>query len=711
MGIIHLLGSSSEKGKVSTLPHIFPTRHEHDSNSTSTNHADSTTYTDGNIESTKKSNATRFSLQNPDSVNASRLHTDRHNSMDSESSIDDYGIAECGAVCLDNSQSRSTSTLDADQEMTKRNLSDSFFQSASQSPKRADHKSDVKRKFNKVNFLDDPVHIQCENESEKEVKYKAKLKEIGEDNIISGNIENIQSLKTQEKRYFEFRMQQRRKMILMKNMTDSILQKVVDTPCSPLLCSLSISPPYSPHRIKEYLVPDTARMIDGRVISAEISSDCLLACVNDMSINTYNNGNNSSISHNNDSIDRDAFHRDFEEKYRKQSEDVNRDDDHDCDEGEGEGEEDEDEEHHLHIFDDEENCARTGGCSVEVEGRHSAHIPVLVGTLRCIAVSSTNDEIWVELCYEDDGARLKLYSIKHTSCAAECIDSTNDVIHANDGLNDTQSVLRDNVNYSCLHGPEGMLDHVRLKDEGVDSVTLTLIASIHLADVRCRAVSLLGERGLRSTLSSGLIGEKINGGRAESTCTSPDRKTEHIVECINGVNTSTPEKPCDGTGVAVSADVNDFKDCIGQSVDMSDEGEEALSVMFGFEIYVTKSEENNRSEDVLIVDVVNGVNEGIVSGVLDSVRSKTSGDVMWAADDVVTAISSDVNHSNMKYGAIIGSKKDSDTNSDDMKKCSENGQNKREWITFWCDSESECARWLSSLRLSSHAYYDGSQNM
>ena len=228
----------------------------------------------------------------------------------------------------------------------------------------------------------------------------------------------------------------------------------------------------------------------------------------------------------------------------------------------------------------------------------------------------------------------------------------------------------------------------------------------------------------------GIAAEKVNGGRSVSNCTSPDRKADHTVENSNGrntetgVNISTSEKPSEWTTVAgaiVSNDVNDFKDVIGQSVDMSDEREEALSVMFGFEIFATREKDKTLSEDVQTIDsvsVVDIVNGGVASDVLDGVRSETCGGVTRAAGNAITAICSDMKDTST-YGIVNGSNKENVTAVDNMKKCRENDQNKtynvsenkKEWITFWCDSESDCAGWLSSLQLSSHAYYNESQNV
>jgi hypothetical protein len=301
------------------------------------------------------------------------------------STQDDYGIADSGAVCVDKKADPVTGT-DQDDDAG----SDWSVSNIDQDQEvEAEHDILMESLVDSIRdgSLVNKMNLPC----------KAGFKESCEGDMKDVNIKVAISLprfkhvlRPEEVRFDEYCTHQRQKIDMASMGSDSILlRNEFEVPTSPLLCSLSMSPPYSPNRDKEkgYLVPE-AVLTPSRLRSG-ISIDSLHATP-DKKTGKFvkNNGTSDSIEFS--SIEVDRFHREFEEKYRRQTESLvsNRD----MDEGEYDCENDED----------------SSGMGSE------SSFPVFVGLLKAITAFPNDKEMWGELCYIDDGtAQLKLYRVLH----------------------------------------------------------------------------------------------------------------------------------------------------------------------------------------------------------------------------------------------------------------------------------------------------------
>jgi hypothetical protein len=301
------------------------------------------------------------------------------------STQDDYGIADSGAVCVDKKADSVTGTDQDDDAGSDWSVSNTG----------RDQDGVVEHDILMESLVDSIRDGSLVNKMN--LPCKAGFKESCEGDMKDVNIKVAiplprfkHVLRPEEVRFDEYCTHQRQKIDMAKMGSDSILlRNEFEVPISPLLCSLSMSPPYSPNREKEkgYLVPE-AVLTPNRLRSG-ISMDSLHATP-DKKTGKFvkNNGTSDSIEFS--SIEVDRFHREFEEKYRRQTENLASK--RDMDEGE-------------HDCDNDE-----GSSGMESE----SSFPVFVGLLKAITAFPGDKEMWGELCYIDDGtAQLKLYRVLH----------------------------------------------------------------------------------------------------------------------------------------------------------------------------------------------------------------------------------------------------------------------------------------------------------
>jgi hypothetical protein len=352
---------------------------------------------------------------------------------------DDYGIADSGAVCVDK---KAGPVTDMDMDIDDDAGSDWSVGNGDQDQQGEEgHDIIVGRMVDSIRdgSLVNKMNLPC----------KTGFKESFEGDLKDVNIKVAiplprfkHVLRPEEVRFDEYCTHQRQKISMANNMgSDSILlRNEFEVPISPLLCSLSMSPPYSPNREKGYLVPEAVTTPNRLRSGISIEN---LHTTPDKKTGKYvkNNGTSGSIEFS--SIDVDKFHRDFEEKYRRQTESLvsNRDVDgseYDCD--------------------NDENSSGMGSDS---------SFPVCVGLLKATSAFPNDKEMWGELCYIDDGtAALKLYRVLHKE---ESDNSTED----------------SNKNSSTLTG---------FKINPI-SPSLTLAASYSIT--RCRPLTAAPSRGRR----------------------------------------------------------------------------------------------------------------------------------------------------------------------------------------------------------------------
>lgn len=388
--ICHMINNLHCKLVSKIIPHLYPgLSHDgaSDASKKDTSCQDSSSHTDDNAGSGE----TKSTSSRPQSFK------DGVSLLTGHSTLDDYGIADSGAVCVDK---KAGSVSDTDVDQVDDAASDWSVGNAGSTYEIEEVHDIVLETL--VDSIRDTSHVNKMN-----LPCKAGFKESCEGDMKDVNIKvaiPLQQfkhvLRPEEVRFDEYCKHQRHKLDMAKMGSDSILlRNEFEVPISPLLCSLSMSPPYSPNREKGYLVPEA--VTTPRRLRSGISIENLHATPEKKAGKfVKNNGTSDSIEFS--SIEVDKFHREFEEKYRRQTETLVSD--RDMDEGEYDCENDED----------------SSGMGSD------SSFPVCVGLLKATTAFPNDKEMWGELCYIDDGtAALKLYRVLHKEESENSTEDSN----------------------------------------------------------------------------------------------------------------------------------------------------------------------------------------------------------------------------------------------------------------------------------------------
>lgn len=368
---------------------------------------------------------------------------------------DRHGIAECSAVCLDG---QPTMIIENDTKLdAENNLLSEYFEN-SETDDIVDNRTVQNTAFEK----DDSVQGQVQVKN----TVTDSIVRVGEAWIDSKGVvcvkkahknnNNTSRIVSQQKRYQEYHSQkfQLKELDIAKKLTESILKTEFEVPVSPLLCSLSISPPYTPTRKREYLVPDAASK---EKLKSEISNENL----NDKTkITNILNDVSESDDYNN--IDVENFHREFEAKYRRNVTTTlgrsNTDSDDGCINIRSKNESNKKTDNHNNDYVDKNNNDNN-----DQSDSHNDHIdnnnnddninddnnddtissaPLCVGPLKISSLSAVAAEevVWAELTRLGDGSKvLEIYSM--TDQKAHNISTKNvDINSKNTNINTNAEV-------------------------------------------------------------------------------------------------------------------------------------------------------------------------------------------------------------------------------------------------------------------------------
>ena len=643
-----------------------------------------------------------------------------NNGSNHNSDNDRHGIAECSAVCLDE---QPTMLIENDKLDAGNNLSSEYFENSE-----TDNIVDNRKMQNTVFEKDDSAQVQVKKTVTDSVV------SVGETWINDKGVvcvkrthkhNNTSKIVSQQKRCQEYHSQkfQLKELDIAKKLTESILKTEFEVPVSPLLCSLSISPPYTPTRKREYLVPDAAKT---EKLISDASNENLNLTDKTKITNVLNDVSDSDDYKN---IDVENFHREFEAKYRRNVTRTlgksNTDSDDDC--------------INIHHKNDDnknndydDNVNNINSDNIDINNDNNDNIdntnndndddnnddtictaPLCVGPLKIpssLLAVAVDEVVWAELTRLGDGSKvLEIYSMSDQR--PHNISTKNTDINTNS-----------DVTSSGGGGVGGSGCDEKEKENDIDngsSCSMLLVASYTIIPDKYRVTSK--QRSRQAT--DEMTGNDITNGNDENN--SEDSESQHtfIRNCYSvggddgggggkeGVREETEkEKGKEGKGEGKGDDMNTNQlkllDSTSLTTDINMHSQELVNNSTTHTDLIPNS---SREEDKIFTTV----DSPVTTYGFEIFNPHYKGDVRTSLQPPSSSSNVVRGHSNVQITEEMEKKivdkyrenmirssptyvKIEETESD--RSVDDDSDSAGRWMLFWCESESDCAEWMLSLR-------------
>ena len=532
---------------------------------------------------------------------------------------------------------------------------------------------------------------------------------------------NTSKIVSQQKRYQEYHSQkfQLKELDIAKKLTESILKTEFEVPVSPLLCSLSISPPYTPTRKREYLVPDAAKK---EKLISDISNENF-----DLTDETKITNVLNDVSDSDDykDIDVENFHRDFEAKYRRNVTTTlgksNTDSDDDCINTRHRNDNNKinDDNDNVNIDSDDNNDNTDNNNNDNDDDNNDDTIctaPLCVGPLKIpssLLAVAVDEVVWAELTRLGDGSKvLEIYSMSD--------QKPHNISTENTDIN-TNSEVTSSAGGGGGVGGSGCDEKGKENDgDNGSSCSMLLVASYTIIPDKYRVIS---KQRLRQVTDEIAENDMTNGNDESS---SDDSESQHIFirNCDSvggddgggekeGVKIGDEREKGKGRGEGKGDDKNmnqlNFLDSSSITTPINKHSQELVNNSATHTDLIPNS---SREDDKIFTTVDSPVttygfeifhpyNKGDVKTRLQPPSSSTS------SSNVATTHSNAQMTEKMekkivdKYGEnmirssptyIKIEENEADRSVDD------DSDSAGRWMLFWCESESDCAEWMLSLR-------------
>jgi hypothetical protein len=637
--------------------------------------------------------------------NSNIIHNDNNNVIGNNGSNrnrdnDRHGIAECSAVCLDG---QPTMIIEHDKLDAGNNLSSEYFENSE-----TDDIVDNRTMQNTVFEKDDSVQGQVKKTVTDSVV------SVGETWIDGKGVvcvkkthkhNNTSRIVSQQKRYQDYHSQkfQLKELDIAKKLTASILKTEFEVPVSPLLCSLSISPPYTPTRKREYLVPDAAKI-------QKLKSDTSNENLNDKTKIT-NVLNDVSDSDDYKNIDVENFHRDFEAKYRRNVTTnlgkSNTDSDDDCINIRKNNESDIKNNNNDNINTDNNDNDDNNDDTV-------SSAPLCVGPLKIpsLLAVAVDEVVWAELTRLGDGSKvLEIYSMSdqkpHNVSTKNTDINTNSDVTSSGGAGVGADV-----------GGSGCDEKENDIDNG-SSCSMLLVASYTIIPDKYRVIS---KQRSRQAVGE-IIENDITNGNDETN--SDDSESQHTFirncdsvgdddrgggnEGVRGEKMGDEREKGEKEGNADEKMTNQLQllDSSSLSATIIKHSQELVNnITTHTDLIPTSSREEDKiftTVDSPVItygfQIFNPYNKGDVRTSLQPPSSFSSNVVTGHSNvqvtekmekKIVDKYGENMIRSSPTYVKIEENKTDRSVDDD--------SDSAGRWMLFWCESESDCAEWMVSLR-------------
>ena len=613
----------------------------------------------GSLHSVYDNSKIRNNDNNNDDNNDNSFSNNRDNSHNSNNNDDDddNGIAESGAVCVDEQPHIiiKDNKLDAENNSSAKHCENSEVDDVVEN-----------RKIRNTVLVEDNISETCNNKNDDAVVYVDKTHN---NNKVSRSASKQDKYQENLSQKFQFKEFEIAKKLLL---SESILKKEYEIPMSPLLCSLSISPPHTPTRIREYLVPDAAKK---GTLKSEISIQDLNVKL-DISPTVVNT---VRVNENYETIDVENFHREFEAKYRRN---VEKSDDSICDDDVFNIRMNDDDNNHSNSNnskdsdnnDSDRNDNNNSNNNNINNNNHNTNnsSPLCVGPLKIpsqsllAATVAVDEVVWAELSRLGDGSKvLEIYSMSDQKLQKKCSKNVNTDSNSNSNSNSdsNSSICCGEDSCVCGHDDKEENDNDNRSNNG--NCSMVLVASYTIIPDKYRIISK------QKTLHA------INK--------SHENDNENENETKNGNGNSSGSN----NNLTHSSNEKEKKDEKKEKKEKTFFTVDSLLTVHGFEIYSPHKMDNvnislQKSSSFNIITNSNFSNIKIkekVENVLEEHSDKKK--VIHTSLTTVKIIENEI-----VSNICNDNDNDNDVNDDGF----------AEWKTFWCESESDCAEWMLSLR-------------
>jgi hypothetical protein len=521
-------------------------------------------------------------------------------------------------------------------------------------------------------------------------------------------LNNTSKIVSQQKRYQEYHSQkfQLKELDIAKKLTESILKTEFEVPVSPLLCSLSISPPYTPTRKREYLVPDAAKK---EKLISDISNENL----NDKTkiTNILNDVSNSDDYKN---IDVENFHREFEAKYRRNVTTTlgksNTDSDDDCiNIRKNNGNND-------NINNDNNDQSDTSNDNIDNNNDNDGNnddtkctAPLCVGPLKIpsLLAVAVDEVVWAELTRLGDGSKiLQIYSISD--------QKPHNISTKNTDINTNSDVTSSGGGGGGVGG--SVCDEKENDGDNGSSCSMLLVASYKIIPDKYRVISKQRSRQAIDEMTD----NDITNGNDENN--SDDSESQHafIRNCDSvggddrggkGVADEREKGKVNGEGKGDDKNTNQLK-LLDSSSLTTTTNKHSQELVINNATHTDLIPHSSREEDKIFTTV----DSPVITYGFEIFSPHYKVDVRTSLQPPPSSSSSSsvvTGHSNIpvtekmeknivdKYGENITrtsptyvkiEESEADRSVDD------DSDSAGRWMLFWCESESDCAEWMLSLR-------------
>ena len=673
----------------------------------------------GDINDSLHSVYDNIKTRNNDNNNEDSIGNDCDNSHNSNNTNnnddDDNGITESGAVCVDEQPHViiHNNKLDDDN-----NLSCKHFENS--------EVDDVvhNRKVENTVLVKDDIG---ENWNDKNKDVVVCVDKKHNNNKTSHDVSNQKKYPESHSQKFQFK-----ELDIAKKLSESILKKEYDIPMSPLLCSLSISPPHTPTRMRKYLIPDAAK-------KGKLKSEISIQNLNDK-LNISTVVNNVRVTEDYEIVDQENFHREFEAKYRRnvasnveKNESDSGDDDvfnsrmNNNDNNDNSSSNNNDENRNDNDSNDK-NDSNSNIISNNSNHNTSNSSPLCVGPLKIpspslslLAVAVAVDEVvWAELNRLGDGSKvLEIYSMSDQKLQKKCSKNTDSNSYSNSSICCGGE--------SCVCGHEEKEDsHNNDNQSNSGNCSMILVASYTITPHKYRVISKQktlhvinksheneNENENKNKNKNGNNENKQYGDNSDDdnsrntltrSCESEKDKNENKgnrndknrnLSYLSNTIQIKQHYQESGSETMISSGSNDNLTHTSNKKEEKEGKEEkeekifstvdSLITIHGFEIFSPHKKHNvNISLQKSSLNIITNSNlsnikiKGKVENVLEehSDNKKVISTSVSTVKIVRNEIASDIFNDN------------DNVDNDEL----------GEWKIFWCESESDCAEWMLSLR-------------
>ena len=660
---------------------------------------------------------------NDDNIGNNCDNSHNSNNTNNNDDDDDNGITESGAVCVDEKPLMiiHNNKLDDDN-----NLSSEHFESSEVD--NVVHNREVKNTV----LVNDDIG---KNWNDKNKNVIVCVDKTHNNNKTSYNVSEQKKYQENHSQKFQFK-----ELDIAKKLSESILKKEYDIPMSPLLCSLSISPPHTPTRMREYLIPDAAK-------KGKLQSEISIQNLNDK-LNISSVMNNVRVTEDYGIIDEENFHREFEAKYRrnvasnveKSTSNSNDDDDDVFNIRMNDNDNDDNNSGNSHDDnrnDNDSNDNNDNDSNIISNNNHhntNSPSPLCVGPLKIpspslLAVAVAVDEVvWAELNRLGDGSKvLEIFSMSDQKLQKKCPKNTDS----------NSNSISDNNTSICCGGESCVCGHEEKEDSHNDendnnsnsgNCSMILVASYTIIPEKYRIISKQKtlqvinkshenenenenkDKNKDGNNENKQYGDNNDGNNSHNTlircCESVkdinenegrNDKNSNLSYLSNTIKIKQHNNQESGLETMISS--GSYKNLTHTSIKKEEKEEkeekekegkmfstvDSLLTIHGFEIFSPHKKHNvNISLQKSSLNIITNSNlsnikiKGKVENVLEehSDNKKVISTSVSTVKIVRNEIASDIFNDN------------DNVDNDEL----------GEWKIFWCESESDCAEWMLSLR-------------